>query len=100
VGDDVPVTITATTDYHFDGQIVFEIELAESCEFPFQLRTPEWAAGATVVINGATPMSAPVGDFLTIQRRWQSGDRLELRLPSNYSPHPPAPSPLVAQEVA
>jgi hypothetical protein len=81
VGNDIPVTITETTDYPFKGQISFEIQLAETCEFPFQLRIPAWAKGATVSVNGESPMSAQPATFFTIDRQWQSGDRIELNLP-------------------
>lgn len=81
VGSDVPVTITESTEYPFDGRIVFDIELQSSCEFPLQLRIPEWATHATLTINGSAQRIEHAGSFFTVNRLWQSGDRLELHLP-------------------
>ncbi|MEZ4668213.1 MAG: glycoside hydrolase family 127 protein [Anaerolineae bacterium] len=81
VGNDVPVTVTETTNYPFEGQISFEFELATSCEFTFQLRIPDWAQQATVLINGTAQTIEQAGSFYSVRRVWQSGDRLELDLP-------------------
>lgn len=81
VADGIPVSITETTNYPFEGSVVFEFNLPNSCEFPFQLRIPEWAAGATVTVNNEPVIPAESCTFLTINRQWQSGDRVELQFP-------------------
>jgi len=81
VGDGTPITITETTNYPFEGSVVFSFDLPTSCEFTFQLRIPEWAVGATVSLNGESLTVGETGSFLTINRLWQSGDRLELQFP-------------------
>ncbi len=81
VGEGVPVKITETTNYPFEGSIIFDVELEASCEFPFQVRIPEWASNVTLSINGASIEYAQSGSFFTITRQWQSGDRLEIHFP-------------------
>lgn len=81
VGNDVAITVTETTDYPFKNTITFSIELASDCEFPFQLRIPEWANIAEVAVNGETQTIKQAGSFVTLQRVWQSGDSVTLTLP-------------------
>ena len=50
------------------------------------LRIPEWAAGASVLINGqAAPVAVTPGEFTPIDRQWSSGDEVSLRLPMEVS---------------
>ena len=50
--------------------------------FTLNLRIPEWAHGATVLINGKSELQPLTpGRFAAIRRAWRSGDRLELELP-------------------
>ncbi len=81
VGDQTAITITETTDYPFNGRISFAFELQDACEFPFQLRLPEWAHSATLTINGEIQMLSQPGSFFTMRRLWQSGDTITLTLP-------------------
>ncbi|MBK8023716.1 MAG: glycoside hydrolase family 127 protein [Chloroflexi bacterium] len=81
VAGGVAVTVTESTNYPFDGTVAFEFELPAPCEFPFQVRIPEWAAGATIAVNGETPITVEAGTFHSVARRWQSGDRLEVQFP-------------------
>ncbi len=47
-----------------------------------RLRIPEWAAGTTVKINGkALEASASPGSYLTLNRTWKTGDRIEMTMP-------------------
>ena len=77
----VAVQVTETTDYPFKGDIHFDFELGESCEFGFRLRIPDWADEATLSINGETRTVRAAGSFHEIRRVWRSGDRVTLRLP-------------------
>ena len=81
VAQDVELNLREITNYPFDSQIKFELELSQPAEFPFQLRIPAWAEGTTVLINNEEPQSAQPGTFATIQREWQPGDSLTLNLP-------------------
>ncbi len=83
VANDIPVIITETTNYPFEGTIAFDFQLEQSCEFAFQLRIPEWASSATVSVNGASVTVTQAGSFYTINRTWQSGDRIEVEFPLN-----------------
>jgi hypothetical protein len=76
------------TGYPFDGAIRIAIEVEREAEFALRLRIPAWAAGFDVSVNGA-PAAATIGDdgFARIERRWRSGDTVELMLPMHPCVH-------------
>jgi DUF1680 family protein len=48
------------------------------------LRIPYWINGGSVKINGAVvPAFASPGSYLTLNRLWKSGDKIEISLPMN-----------------
>jgi uncharacterized protein len=56
-------------------------------EMAIRLRVPAWLRTApTVKVNGRTlEASAAPGSYLTIARRWKTGDRIEMTLPMHLS---------------
>jgi hypothetical protein len=53
-----------------------------------RVRVPSWAAGPPgVVLNGAPLRETVTGGWITILRRWQPGDRLEVTLPMRLAFH-------------
>ncbi|MEZ4669435.1 MAG: glycoside hydrolase family 127 protein [Anaerolineae bacterium] len=47
-----------------------------------KIRYPTWAAGLTVSVNGQPQtISATPGSYVSIEREWQDGDRVEVKLP-------------------
>ena len=81
VAGGIPVRVNETTDYPFNGEIQFSIELDSPCEFGFQLRIPAWADEATLTINDDTTAIRAAGSFHEIRRAWRTGDSVGLRLP-------------------
>jgi hypothetical protein len=81
VADGIPITITATTRYPFDGDITLDIDVEDSAVFPLWLRIPHWAESATLTINDERQEVSAPGTFHVIHRRWQTGDRVVLALP-------------------
>ena len=82
VANNIPVTITESTDYPFDGTIRFTIQADQPVEFPLYLRVPKWANGDVALKMGTQLISGQATDsFLTLKRKWQPGDTLDLLLP-------------------
>ena len=81
VAGGIPVTVNETTDYPFNGEIQFSIELDSPCEFGFQLRIPAWTDEALLTINDETTAIRAAGSFHEIRRAWRTGDSVGLRLP-------------------
>ncbi len=82
VGDGTPVRFIEKTHYPFDDTITFEFSGELSVRFPLYLRVPAWCDDPQITINGK-PESIPQADgqYIRIDRQWQNGDRVELRLP-------------------
>jgi hypothetical protein len=75
-------SITQTTRYPYDSHIRLDLAAASPNRFSVFLRIPEWAHGASLLLNGVRQTSAPEpGAFAEIRREWKSGDRIELDLP-------------------
>ncbi len=76
------VTISEATDYPFDGTIRFTVQAEQAVEFPLYLRVPAWANGDVAIKMGGQEISGhATGSFLTLKRKWQPGDTVELLLP-------------------
>ncbi len=75
------VTINEETSYPFDDRIVFTINTKKSVDFDFSLRVPSWCHEAIFTLNGKELRREKGGQVITITRKWQQGDILELRLP-------------------
>ena len=72
------VHIVEETDYPFRGYVSFIISPAAPLSFPLQMRIPEWAADASIKVNGRPEPHTKAGTFARIDRTWKPGDRVEL----------------------
>ena len=61
----------------------FTISVDRPVEMAVRLRIPSWlAAGPTVKVNGkALDATASPGSYLTLNRTWKNGDKIEMELP-------------------
>jgi DUF1680 family protein len=73
--------IREKTDYPFGEVIDFEIDLDKAVAFPFQLRIPSWCREATISLNGEVHSTESGGQVISINRTWNDGDKVSLRLP-------------------
>ncbi|HUO15388.1 MAG TPA: beta-L-arabinofuranosidase domain-containing protein [Verrucomicrobiae bacterium] len=82
VEDGAEICLTQKSQYPYDSMVQFEIKTARSRRFALKFRIPEWAAGASISVNGRRPeISAAPGSFASIERKWHNGDRIELDIP-------------------
>jgi hypothetical protein len=96
VGNGVPVEIISETNYPFEETVRMTIRPARDCTFPLHLRIPAWCRQPEVKLNGE-PVDANQADgFITIDRKWSEGDRIELYFPMHVdvrdgreTPYPP-----------
>jgi DUF1680 family protein len=79
----VPVTIIEETEYPFRDTIRFKVSSARPANFPLLLRIPAWApvTSVTLSVNGERIAATLSAGFARVERRWQPGDTIELRLP-------------------
>ena len=82
LADGSAVKAVQQSDYPWDGRVKISVERAPAKVFALMLRTPGWARGAAVEVNGepASAVAKP-GAYLALRRRWRAGDVITLRLP-------------------
>lgn len=82
VGSGKTVTIHERTHYPFDEEIELLVETDGPTTFPLYLRIPSWCNEASVKLNGEViRRQVPSKHFLCIERAWNDGDTVTLRLP-------------------
>ncbi len=81
VADGTSVTFTETTDYPFSDTITLTLSTPKALAFPLHLRIPGWCSAPVLQVNGQA-FSAPAGPaFTVVNRTWNNGDKVTLRLP-------------------
>jgi uncharacterized protein len=77
-----PFSLTMKTEYPKSSEIQMEVGAGRPETFALNLRIPEWAGAKTrVAVNGnAVGDEIAAGKFLTMQRTWKDGDRVELEM--------------------
>lgn len=82
VADGKDVVLTQVSNYPFDEKVTLTVNTDAKVDFPLYLRIPQWAEGATVMVNGeAQPVVAANGKYVRVERSWADGDVVELTLP-------------------
>lgn len=75
------VRITEETDYPFRGTVRMIVTTASPMAFPIQFRIPGWAEGASIMVNGLAQPAPGAATFAVVDRKWNSGDTVELDFP-------------------
>ncbi len=76
------VRLEVTTRYPLDGDVEVRVLTTPAEPWTLSLRIPDWAAGASVVVDGAEQSAEPDDlGYLRIDRTWAEGDTVLLRLP-------------------
>jgi uncharacterized protein len=70
------------THYPWEGEVRLSVTATDGAAWELALRLPPWSAGATLEVNGV-PVAEPLtpGAYATLNRAWQVGDVVTLRLP-------------------
>lgn len=75
------IRVRQETDYPTSGEVEIHLETDEKVTGPISLRIPAWSQTAVLSLNGSSEVSIPTGSLHTIERQWQTGDRITLDLP-------------------
>jgi len=79
-GDGRVLGLRESSDYPWDGRIVFTVTEAEGT-VPLHLRIPGWARGARLTVAGADVEIAAASSYARVDRAWHAGDEIVLDLP-------------------
>lgn len=81
--DGAEVALTQAGQYPFDSLVQFKVNTSPARDFTLNFRIPAWASGASISVNGRRWQTGMTpGTFATIHRHWNTGDRIELDLPT------------------
>jgi hypothetical protein len=76
------VRVTQETRYPDADTTTFTIRAASAVACAMHFRVPSWTSNVTAKVNGApVAIDARSGAWATVQRTWQEGDTVELRIP-------------------
>lgn len=73
-----PVTLHQDTDYPAAGAVALRVEPGAPSEFDLRLRIPGWSRQTQVSVNGEPVKRVEAGTYLSLDRRWSPGDRVDL----------------------
>ncbi|WP_448100812.1 beta-L-arabinofuranosidase domain-containing protein [Luteibacter jiangsuensis] len=79
----VPIEIEQETDYPFRDDVAITLRPASPVSFPVRLRLPGWCRAPSVKVNGETVKASAGAGFVTVDRQWSAGDRIELSFPAD-----------------
>jgi uncharacterized protein len=75
------VEIEQSTDYPWNGEIIFTIKQCGDEPFALKLRIPGWCDEATLSVNGETvERKLSAASYADLRRVWKRGDQIELTL--------------------
>jgi uncharacterized protein len=81
---DEQVIISEETGYPFEKSVRFHLRLKRSLQFPIKLRIPAWAEAFQILVNQEQGQARIESDresrLAVIERTWQDGDELSLRM--------------------
>jgi DUF1680 family protein len=73
------VRVVEETDYPFEDEVRFEVDVESGTSVPLYLRIPEWAEQPSVTVCGERQSAKP-GTYHAVERPWQSGDEVSVSL--------------------
>ena len=79
------VKLTQETRYPFEEGVEISIATPKDVTFPLYLRLPAWCDAPEAEVNGRSVGHIREGNFLKIERTWNDGDSVTLRLPMTIS---------------
>ena len=83
------VKLTQETHYPEADTTTFTLEMAQAASFPLKFRVPVWTREVVCKVNGQdVKVSAEPGTWATLDRTWNSGDKVELRIPLTWRLQP------------
>ncbi len=74
------IGLKLNTDMPFGGNSTITINRAPGKSRAIALRIPDWARSYELKLNGQTMQGEPHSGYVSVDRRWEQGDKLELRL--------------------
>jgi hypothetical protein len=78
----VKVEISIDTDYPFKDTLTYTVRAESKVGFAFGIRIPAWAKNPEIIMTDGIPRAPRPGDFYIIDKEWDGGHTITVRLPS------------------
>lgn len=78
----VPAKVSVSGNYPFSQDVEIEVTVKQPVEFPLYLRVPAWVTQPMIFLPDGEIMQVRAGETTCIRRKWRTGDRLRLELPT------------------
>ena len=76
------VKLIQETKYPEEETSTLKLEMKRATKFPLHFRVPGWSRDVSAKVNGAAAdVNCVPGSWATIQRAWNPGDKVEIRIP-------------------
>lgn len=96
LADGTKLELAQETNYPWEGQVKISVKAVQQKQFSMMLRIPAWANGARLKVNGESIQEQlQAGSYFELNRKWRSGDVVELDLP--MEPYLMAPNPNIEE---
>lgn len=76
--DNTPVALRVASRYPRESDVEIRVEPLAPRRFKLRLRIPRWAPDTRVWVNRRELQKVSPGTYLTIERRWDAGDQIEI----------------------
>ncbi len=73
------VKVESVTSFPDAGSVVLTLHPQKSARFPVALRVPQWS-GKFMVKAGGKQQTGKPGEYVTINREWKAGDKIEISM--------------------
>lgn len=78
--DGTPLNVVQKTNYPWSGDVELTVSPAAAKSFTVYLRIPGWAQQANVLVNGTKISGVRPGHYLSLDREWKAGDKIQLQM--------------------
>jgi DUF1680 family protein len=82
------VRLTQYTEFPESPSSSLTVSAEKPVRFALLIRKPYWCDGMEIKVNGELRNSATDNGYMTVEREWQSGDRVEIALPMRFHASP------------
>ncbi len=79
--DETTVHLSQQTDYPEESRVAILVNPEDDEEFTVNVRIPSWVKNPELSVNGEKISGIQTGEYASITREWEKGDKIELELP-------------------
>jgi uncharacterized protein len=89
------ITLSQSSDFPDSSVVKFNVTAKKSTPFALKLFIPSWAGAQTQVLVNGEPIKGGISpmSYVTVDRKWKSGDKIEIRFNYHFQVKPMPDNP-------